>query len=77
MQLTKTIAKYVIGIGLCIWLLSKVDLAATVDVLAQGDYSLYVVAFLCFGVSRLLEGVRLYTLVPDRRFDGHLLALPG
>ena len=67
MQLTKTIAKYVIGIGLCIWLLSKVDLAATVDVLAQGDYSLYVVAFLCFGVSSLLEGVRLYTLVPDRR----------
>lgn len=65
-----TIAKYVIGASLIAWLVLKVDLEAFVNTARGGSWPHLAIAFLLFGLSRFVEGVRLHLLVPvaEKRF---------
>lgn len=69
LRYAKTLIKFGIGIGLCIWLVTTVDLAALQNTMAKGSPLAYASALVCFGLSRMLEGVRLYLLVPERKLS--------
>lgn len=72
MNTAKLLLKYAIGLLIIGWLLSQVDFRKSLDLIQLNQWHYYVAAFLCFGISRLFEGVRFYCLVPEQKLSAWL-----
>ena len=72
MHIAKLLLKYAVGLLIIGWLLAQVDFRKSLDLIQWEQWHYYAAAFLCFGVSRLFEGVRFYCLVPGQKLSAWL-----